>query len=161
MNFKNKVIIFLSYVLCVILAANILVISATNLSSKVAAYIFVSVVLLFLFIKIINFLDERKTLGKVVTRRQFNLLLDKYHKQNKSYKIYHLKLKDKNENLKNYLIRCFCKKGQAIFAEALDSVYILTGDDIFLDLDKTIFINTTKINLKENVKLYVNNDEYL
>ena len=97
MKIKNKILISLSYLILVILGANILLNNDANISTIIAAYIFVGVVMLFIFIKLINYW-EIKNIHKIIA----NIPKEDWDFNSQ---LYHLKLLYKNELLKRCLIK--------------------------------------------------------
>ncbi len=152
MKIKNKILISLSYFISVILGANILLNDHANISTIIAAYIFVGVVMLFIFIKLINYW-EIKNIHKMIV----NIPKDDWHFDSP---LYHLKLLDKNELLKKCLIKnLHCPEIDIIY-EKNTELFLLSNINPATKLDKTIFINDKKFNLLQTVKINVDSVKY-
>lgn len=153
MKIKNKILIFLSYLIIVILGANILLNNHAHISTIIAAYIFIGVVMLFIFIKLINYW-EIKNIYKIIAN------IPKEDFDSKS-QLYHLKLLYKSELLKKSLIKnLHCREIDVIYEKNTD-LFLLSNINPATKLDKTIFVNDKKFNLLQTVKINVNSVKYV
>ena len=153
MKIKNKILISLSYFISVILGANILLNDYANISTIIAAYIFVGVVMLFIFIKLINYW-EAKNIQKIIV----NIPKEDW---NSNSQLYHLKLLYKNELLKRCLIKNLHCQGINLIYEKNTDLFLLSNINPATKLDKNIFINDKKFNLLQTVKINVNSVKYV
>ncbi len=153
MKIKNKILISLSYLILVILGANILLNNHANISTIIAAYIFVGVVMLFIFIKLVNYW-EIKNIHKIIAN---------IPKENWDFnsQLYHLKLLYKNELLKRCLIKNLHSQGIDLIYEKNTDLFLLSNINPATKLDKNIFINDKKFNLLQTVKINVNSVKYV
>ena len=153
MKIKNKILISLSYLILVILGANILLNNHANISTIIAAYIFVGVVMLFIFIKLVNYW-EAKNIQKIIV----NIPKEDW---NSNSQLYHLKLLYKNELLKKSLIKnLHCQEIDIIYEKNTD-LFLFSNINPATKLDKNIFINDKKFNLLQTVKINVNSVKYV
>lgn len=176
---KNKKIIFLisiCYVFLTLILSKLLISNFNNLLNIVFSVIFISVILLFVFILFINFLERRFHLDilgsldpktKMTNRRVFNNCLiqlnnQQYHLISINLNNAFLKKKTKKVLIKELTSKINKQYIYALYLESYNKLYILTSNlnKIAQNLNKIYYIKKQKVNLLNNLQV-IKNKNYI
>ena len=170
MNYKNCFIIFGIYISLILILTRILLIGNVSIMCKIFTYIFTTILLLFIFLLIINYIEINyqfnlleKDNKKLKSRRQFNLWLSRcYHKD---FKHFFLCIKTKSVNfseekaiLKSILKGLDTNNTKAIYKDKKNILYVLSSNlnNTLKDITKTIYIDNKKVSILDSIKIYNN-----
>ena len=175
MNYKNCFFIFTIYVSLVLILPRILLIGNVSIMCKISAYIFTIILLLFIFLFIINYIEINyqfnlleKDNKKLKSRRQFNLWLSRCYQ--KKFKPFSLCIKIKSVNLseEKALLRSILRgldtnNTKAIYKGKNNVLYVLTSDlnNTLKDITKTIYIDNKKVSILDSIKIYNNSAKFI
>ncbi len=175
MNYKNCFIIFSIYISLILTLPRILLIGNVSIMCKISAYIFTIILLLFIFLLIINYIEIKYQLNllekdnkKLKSRRQFNLWLSRsYQKKFKPFslciKIKPVNLPEERAILRSILRGLDTNNTKAIYKDKSNVLYVLASDlnSTLKDITKTIYIDNKKVSVLDRIKIYNNSAKFI